>query len=96
MVVASKIKDTARLQTIIKCDEGIVHHFHCNNKNCEMLSCKKLQLVNNHRLNCRSGSGCEICRQFYALLSYHSKYCSTDNICNVPYCKQFKELRRKS
>lgn len=82
-----------RLQMIEKSVSAIDHHYKCCNsssyKSCQIISCKKIAKLNEHMHTCSLKESCTICKQFAALLKYHSKNCR-DNGCEVLKCRDYK------
>lgn len=90
--MAKKISEPiSREAKIQKSCSAMSHHFNCKSTNCTVISCRKIKKLNHHKETCRRPS-CGICRQYIALISYHSKTCN-ENICSIPHCSQFKNLR---
>lgn len=79
---------------IEKCNEAIVHNSNCSLKECTLISCRKVEKLFHHKNICQRVAGCGICKQFLALISFHSKNCHIQN-CSVKYCREFKELRTR-
>lgn len=80
-----------RIHVIEKSIEAIQHHYKCCNssdkKSCQIISCKKISKLDVHFRTCARRSSCNICKQFTALLKYHSEKCR-DNNCEVLNCRE--------
>lgn len=83
-----------RIIAIRKSCDALVHHYQCpNNTECKIISCGKIKKLKQHENVCRRAS-CGICKQFKALISYHSKTCLS-NTCPIEKCAEFKLLREQ-
>ena len=67
----------ARLQSIQRCIQSLVHACQCRDANCRSPSCQKMKRVVSHTRTCKrkKSSGCPVCKQLIALCCYHAKHC---------------------
>lgn len=94
-IMAKKIEELSQRKLAIrKCASSIYHHFNCKSSKCSQISCKKVEKVNQHSAACNKRKTCGICRQYIALLNYHSKICR-DVSCPVPNCLALRGLRHE-
>ena len=80
-----------RRQSIMKCNEFLVHACQCKDANGNLQSYHKMKCVVAHAKVCRKkpNSRCPLCKQVIAICCYHAKHCNEDK-CKMPYCLQIK------
>jgi E1A/CREB-binding protein len=85
-----------RMQSMQRTMALLVHACNCKNQHCPNPSCAKVKLLFSHAMGCpvRVTGGCALCRKMWFLLNLHAKSCMRAD-CNVPRCRELKELRRR-
>ena len=93
---SDRINNPDNLNAIQRCIQSLVHACQCRDPNCQSLSCLRMKKILSHVRQCprKSTDGCQICRQFIALCSFHVKACQEDK-CLVHWCKNIKQVLRK-
>ncbi|XP_055350949.1 protein cbp-1-like isoform X2 [Paramacrobiotus metropolitanus] len=81
----------ARLLSIQRCIQSLMHASQCRDANCRLSSCQKMKRVLSHTKTCKrkSNGQCPICKQLIALCCYHAKQCN-ESKCLVPFCPQIR------
>lgn len=83
---------TERKLAIERSSKQLLHHFYCQEKECSSIPCQKIGKVYKHLNDCEI-KNCRICRQFLALVNYHSRTCK-QRVCKVPQCFYFRVLKQ--
>ena len=79
-----------KLKSINKTDAILVKYF-TSGKICSSIKDLKLQIVDNHFQNCCRIQTCGWCRNYFSLLTYHTKNRCNNFECAVPYCLPIKQ-----
>lgn len=81
----------ARIQSILRCIQVLVHASQCRDVSCGTSSCRKMKRVLAHTKSCKNknNGGCSICKQFIALCCYHARNCNIQR-CIVIHCIKIK------
>ncbi|RVE41867.1 hypothetical protein evm_013475 [Chilo suppressalis] len=82
----------ARILSIRRSIQSLVHACQCGDANCSLPSCQKMKRVVTHTGICKrkTQGDCPICKQLIALCCYHGKTCRR-TACPVPFCSSIKE-----
>ncbi len=85
-----------RAQSLQRTMALLVHACNCKAQACPQPSCAKVKMLFSHAMSCqqRVTGGCPLCRKMWFLLNLHAKSCTRAD-CNVPRCRELKELRRR-
>lgn len=85
----SKIKEVnfQKIELINRTEDVLIEHFR-NHQKIKNLKCLKIQKIDHHFKKCCKIKSCRWCREYFALLCYHTLYrCQNYLNCVVPYCK---------
>ncbi|KAK3871159.1 hypothetical protein Pcinc_023685 [Petrolisthes cinctipes] len=86
----------ARITSIERCIQFLVHASQCRDANCRLASCEKMKKVFTHVKICKRKNNieCVNCKQFIALCLYHARNCQVQK-CDVLYCCSIKQKLRQ-
>ncbi|KAG8137068.1 hypothetical protein E2320_005611 [Naja naja] len=93
---ATQSSKYARLLSIQRCIQSLIHACRCHNPNCSVPSCQKMNRVVQHTKRCKhkTNGRCPVCKQVIALCFYHAKHCQEIR-CIVPFCLNIKRKLRQ-
>lgn len=75
-----------KLNSINKAEEVMLRHFK-NIKKCKDLKCYKIERIDSHFKKCCKAESCRWCKEYFALLCYHTLHrCDNYLNCVIPYC----------
>lgn len=78
-----------KLDLINRTESVLVEHF--ENEKCKTLKCIKIGKIDKHFKGCYKISTCRWCKEFFALICYHTLYkCKNYSNCVVPYCESIR------
>ncbi|KAG8137066.1 hypothetical protein E2320_005607 [Naja naja] len=93
---ATQSSKYARLLSIQRCIQSLIHACRCHNPNCSVPSCQNMNRVVQHTKRCKhkTNGRCPVCKQVIALCFYHAKHCQEIR-CIVPFCLNIKRKLRQ-
>ncbi|KAI1729114.1 histone acetylation protein domain-containing protein [Ditylenchus destructor] len=82
----------ARIESVKRCINSLVHSCKCKDANCKKVTCHKMKKVVQHTKICkkRQQANCPVCKQLIALCCYHAKHCNLE-MCPVPFCSNIRQ-----
>lgn len=86
-----------REKTIRSNLELVMHTATCKVSNCATTNCNRMKKLFHHIQTCEVTfkRGCKICSRLISLLSMHSRVCSEQGHCPVPYCDQIRKRNQR-